>query len=446
MNIARRACWTFFLLTVTTNAVGEGRWPQFRGPGSRGVADGADLPGRWSPDQNIAWEREVPGRGWSSPVVWGDRVYLTTAVNLGESEDPKKGLYFGGNRPEVPDSVHQWKVLALDLQTGEILWQQMVHEGVPKTAIHLKNSFASETPVTDGENVYAYFGGVGLFCLDRDGNPRWSYPFPAHKTRYGWGYAASPVLYEDQVLIVNDNDEDSYFVAINRQTGKETWRVARDEKSNWTSPFVWKNSLRTEIVTLGTNKCRAYDLDGKLLYEFGGHSSIAIATPYADGDLLYVSSGYVLGRKKPIFAVRPGGSGDISLSQGEAENDYIAWCQKNAGPYNPSTIVYDGRLYVLYDMGLIACYDATTGEEIYGKKRLKNGRAFTSSPWAYDGKIFFLNEDGVTTVIKAGPEFEVLWTNPLGDDSMCMATPAIAGDRLLVRTAKKLYCIRDSNR
>ena len=440
MKISRKALCTLFLMALTADANAEGRWPQFRGPGGRGVAEGVDLPSRWSPDQNIAWTQDLPGRGWSSPVVWGNRVYVTTAVNLGESEDPKKGLYFGGDRPEAPDSVHQLMVLAIDLETGMIVWRQIVHEGVPKTAIHLKNSFASETPATDGQNVYAYFGGVGLFCLDRDdGNVRWSHPFPAHKTRHGWGYAASPVLYDDQVLIVNDNEDDSYFVAINKQSGKETWRVTRDEKSNWCTPFVWKNSLRTEIITLGSNKCRAYDLAGKRLYEFGGHSGIAIATPYADGDLLYVSSGYVLGKRKPIFAVRPGGSGDISLTQGEDESDYIAWCQRSAAPYNPSTIVYDGLLYVLYDMGLFACYDARTGEEIYGKKRLKNGRAFTASPWAYGGNIFCLNEDGVTSVVKAGPEFEVIRTNRLDENSMCMATPAVAGDRLLVRTAKRLY-------
>ena len=416
-------------------------WPQFRGPGSRGVAEGENLPDRWSATENVAWKTGIPGRGWSSPVVWGHRVFLTTVVNSGASEKPKKGLYFGGNRPDPPDSAHEWKVFCLDLATGRVLWERQVHEGKPQTAIHLKNSFASETPVADGERVYCYFGNVGIFCFDHEGKPLWNRRLEPHKIRHGWGTAASPVLHGDRLYIVNDNDEDSYLLALDTLTGQERWRAARDEKSNWSTPFVGENDRRTEIVTLGSGKVRSYDLDGKLLWWLEGMSSITIATPYAYDGLLYISSGYVGDRLRPIYAIRPGAEGDISLEGSRRQNEWIAWCNETSAPYNPSTLVYQNRLYVLYDRGLVACFDPKDGSEVYGPQRLPDGRAFTASPWAYGGNVFCLNEDGSTFVLKAGDTFQVLHTNPLAEDDMGMATPAIAGDRLLIRTSARVYCI-----
>ena len=209
---------------ATSPASAETNWPQFRGPGSKGVATGDGLPDRWSATENVAWKTDLPGRGWSSPIVWGNRVFLTTVVNSGTSEEPKKGLYFGGNRPTPPDSVHQWKVLCLDLETGHVVWERQVHEGQPQSAIHLKNSFASETPVTDGKHVYCYFGNIGIFCFDLDGNEVWRKKLEPHQTRFGWGTAASPVLHGDRLYVVNDNDEDSYLLALEKQTGREAWR------------------------------------------------------------------------------------------------------------------------------------------------------------------------------------------------------------------------------
>ena len=259
----------------------EPNWPQFRGVDARGVSESSDLPNRWSSEDNILWKADIDGRGWSSPIVWGERVFLTTAVNSGESEEPKKGLYFGGNRKKPPESEFQWQVLCLDLNTGANLWKRTVHQGVPESSLHLKNSYASETPVTDGERVYAYFGNVGLYCFKLDGKPLWSRKFEPKQTRYGWGTAASPVLHGERLYIVNDNDESSYLLAIDCKTGKDVWQVNREEKSNWATPYIWENELRTEIVTPGTGKFRSYDLSGKLLYEFGGGSSITIATPYS---------------------------------------------------------------------------------------------------------------------------------------------------------------------
>jgi outer membrane protein assembly factor BamB len=420
-------------------------WPQFRGADSRGVSDNDDLPVRWSATENVAWKTDLPGRGWSSPVVWGERVFLTTVINTGTTEPPKKGLYFGGDRPKPPESVHQWVVLCLDLKSGNVLWQKQVHEGQPQTAIHVKSSFASETPVTDGERVYAHFGNVGVFCFDFDGNPLWNKPLEAHHTRNGWGTAASPVLHDGRLYLVNDNDEDSYLLALDSETGNEIWRTPRDEKSNWATPFVWKTADRVEIVTPGTGRVRSYDLSGKLLWQFKGMSSITIAMPFEHNGLLYISSGYVGDAKsRPIYAIKPGAMGDISLAKDETSNASIQWCQNMAAPYNPSTIIYHDRLFVLYDFGFIACFNSATGEPIFQKQRIPQGKAFTTSPWAYGGKIFCLNEDGVTYVMESGDELKILHTNTLADDDMAMATPAISGNRLLIRTAARIYCIQNS--
>ena len=417
-------------------------WPQFRGPGARGIASGTQVPDRWSATENVAWKTDLPGRGWSSPVVWGNKIFLTAVVNLGESESPKKGLYFGGDRLEIPKSEHQWKVFCLDLATGKIVWEKTVQKGPPSASIHLKNSFASETPVTDGERVYVAFGNVGLFAFDLDGKEVWSRKLEPRPMRYGWGTAASPVLHGDRLYFVNDNDKQSELLALDKRTGREIWRVARDEKSNWATPFVWENGQRAEIIAPGSGHVTSYDLDGKALWSLTGMSTITIATPYTDGGLLYVSSGYVGDKLRPLYAIRPGASGDISLKPGETSNAFIAWSNPTAAPYNPSTLVHDGRLYVLHDRGLVSCYDAKTGEMRYDRERLPNGFAFTSSPWVAGGKIFCLNEDGVCFVLRAGDKFELLHTNKLLDDDMCMATPAPVGDRLIIRTGARLYSIR----
>ncbi len=417
-------------------------WPQFRGPDARGVAANAYLADHWSATENVEWKAEIPGHGWSSPIVLGSQVFLTTAVSSGETEPPKKGLYFGGERRNTPRPEHVWKVLCLDLASGKVRWERAVHQGQPAGPIHLKNSYASETPVTDGKRVYAFFGNIGVFCLDLEGRPVWSKPLDPHKTRFGWGTAASPVLHRNRLYLVNDNDEQSYLVALDSATGKELWKTERDEKSNWSTPFVWENEKRTEIVTAGSGKVRAYDLEGKLLWWFKGMSSITIGTPYAADGLLFISSGYVGDKSRPIYGIRPGGSGDISLEPGQTNNAFIAWCQPSAGPYNPSTLAYKGLLYVLYDRGVLSAYSAQAGTPLFEKERLPEGLHFTSSPWACNDRVFCLNEDGITFVLRAGEKFELLHTNKLAEDDMCLATPALAGDRLLIRTAVRLYCIR----
>jgi outer membrane protein assembly factor BamB len=425
---------------LASGVYAQDNWPQFRGPNAGVVEDGI-LPTTWSTTENVAWVIDIPGRAWSSPIIWGEKIFITSAVSQTEAEMPKKGLYLGGNRDKPSDIMHRWMVYCIDLDSGKIIWEKCAHQGIPKNPVHVKNTYASETPVTDGQRVYTYFGNVGLYCYDFDGKELWSKQFGTYKTRYNWGTAASPVLHKDRLYIVNDNEEQSFIVALDKKTGEQIWRVNRDEKSNWATPYIWENEQRTEIITPGTGKTRSYSLDGELLWELGGASAITIPTPFAKNNLLYLTSGFVADRKRPLFAIRPGAKGDISLNDDQNSNQYVVWCQKQGGPYNPSPIVYGDYLYVLYDRGMLSCYDAKTGDEIYSKKKIAAGaNAFTASPWANDGKIFCLSEDGDTFVIQAGTEFKVLGRNKL--DEMCMATPAAVRGSLIIRTLSKLYRIR----
>ncbi len=416
----------------------EPNWPAFRGGAQGGVADKA-LPDTWAADKNIAWQIDLPGRGWSSPIVWGARIFVTTVETEGKVPEAKKGLYINDLNGKAQDGEHRWMVYCLDWKTGKTLWKKEAFKGETPAPVHIKNSYASETPVTDGERVYAYFGNVGLVCYDLDGKEIWSHKEKPRKMRMGWGTAASPALHGDRLYVVNDNEEESYLIALNKKTGEEIWKVERDEKSNWATPFIWKNAERTEIVTAGTNRVRSYDLDGKLLWELGGMSVLAIPTPFAGPDFLYVSSGYVMDPlHKPVFAIRPGATGDISLKADETSNKWIAWCQKQSGPYNPSPLLYGDYVYVLYDRGMLSCFEAKTGKMVYEKERL-GSTAFTASPWAADGKIYCLNEDGDTVVVAAGKKFEVLGKNSL--DEMVLATPAVLRGSIVLRTQTKLYRI-----
>lgn len=403
------------------------------------MADKVNVPDTWSKDRNILWQADIAGRGWSSPIVWGDKVFVTSVVN-DKTPEPRPGLYIQDLYGKTPPGEHQWFISCLNLKNGEQLWKKLAKKGPPGGPIHLKNTYASETPVTDGKRIVAYFGNVGIYCFDLTGKELWSKSLGAYKTRMGWGTAASPVLHKDRVYIVNDNDEKSFLVALDAATGNEIWKVERQEKSNWATPFLWENNQRTELVTPGTDRVRSYSLDGKLLWEFKGMSVISIPTPSANQDFLFISSGYVLDKLKPVYAIRPGASGDISLQGKETSNKYIAWYQSSIGPYHPSPLIYDGRVYVLYDRGFLACHDARTGEEIYGKKRIDPASdKFTASPLAADGKIYCVSEDGDTFIIRAGAKFEVLAKNSL--DEMTLATPALTGNSMLLRTATKLYRI-----
>jgi outer membrane protein assembly factor BamB len=432
----------FLACVVDGVAVENTNWTQFRGPTMNAtVADHPDLPEQWSQTENVEWVTDIPELGWSSPIVWGTRVFVTTVTSDGDFEKPKPGLYAPRGRSEPPPARHDWRVYCLDLKSGEVLWMRSVKVAVPEFPRHQKNTYASETPTTDGERVYVRFGDLGIYAFDMDGNEVWTHPIPFKSTMSDWGSASSPILEGNLLIVLYDNEEDSWIAALDKRTGDEVWRTARDEVSSWATPYIWKNSQRTEIVTSGRKRIRSYDLTGELLWEMDGRMSWAsIATPFSSHGLVYVTSGYFQDSHRPVYAIRPGASGDISLRENATSSEYVAWYLPRAGNYNTSPLVYGEIYYSLLDRGFFESYDAKTGEPVYGRQRIRVGASFTSSPWAYNGKIFALSEQGDTYVLRAGPQFEVLGVNSL--DEMAMASPAIVGDRLIIRTRSKVYSIR----
>jgi outer membrane protein assembly factor BamB len=465
--------------------VGAEEWAQFRGPGGSATSAEKQLPSEWGADKNVAWKAKLPGYGWSCPVVWGDKVFVTTAVS-DKQRKPSGGMGgggpggggfgrpggggggFGGGRP--PDDVYKWELHCLNAADGKLLWKQTAAEQKPKISSHASNGYATETPVTDGERVYAYFGMTGVFCYNFTGKQLWKSDLGAYRMGMGHGTASSPVLEGDKLIVQCDNDEKSFLVALDTKTGKELWKTSRPERTGWSTPLVWKNKTRTEIVCLGSPKVRSYDpTTGKQLWELGGMSGQAQASAVATEELLYVGTGGGFGGfggggfggrpgggggppgggggfggggggGKPLFAVKAGASGDITLKRGETSSDGVAWSQPQAGPSMASPLVYDGHLYVVERGGLLSCLDAKTGKQAY-RERLPAARSFTSSPWAYEGKVFCLADDGQTYVVQAGPEFKLLTRNRL--DEMCWSSPAVAHGALFLRTVDYLYCIKD---
>lgn len=414
---------------------------RFRGSDATGVAkDHPDLPDQWSKTDNVAWTVDVPGQGWGSPIVVGDRVFVSSVVADEENIKPKGGLYLGKGVREPAKGIHHWMVFCFDLSNGNELWRHEAHTGRPVVPRHPKSSYAAETPTTDGEWLYVLFGDLGLYCYSLDGEQLWSKSIEPKKTNLDYGAAASPVVHDGQVFVVYDNKEDSWIASFDAETGEQRWRTVRDETHSWATPLVWKNDKRTEIVVPGQRVNRSYSLEGEELWSFDGKMSVlVIPSPFAAHGMCYISSGYVGDSHRPTFAIRPGANGKLA-TEGEFEaSKFIEWYQPKASPYNTTQIVYGDYLYTVYDQGFMTCHNALTGEEVYGKRRFSPKGSFTSSPWAYNGKVFCLSEDGLTYVIKAGPEFEILHTNPL--DELCIATPSVVDGKLLVRTLTKVYCI-----
>jgi outer membrane protein assembly factor BamB len=343
-----------------------------------------------------------------------------------------------------PDTVYRWEIHCLDRNTGKTLWSRVALEGKPRIAATFGNTYASETPVSDSVCVYAYFGMHGVYCYNLDGKEIWQRDLGAYKMLMRWGTGSSPALDGDRLFILCDNDEKAFLVALDKKTGQDLWRVPRDEKSNWTTPFVWRNQVRTEIVTAGGKAVRSYDpADGKVLWELkrpaASPMSYVTATPVASESMLYVPAGSKPG-SSPLWAIKAGASGDISLKPGETSNARIAWSSTKACPPMASPLLYADNLYVLMqNTGILMCLDAGTGKEVY-KERLKGAKSFTSSPWAHNGKIYCLDEDGRTYVVKAGPKFELLGKNAVKD--MFWATPALSLDALYLSGADRLYCVR----
>lgn len=439
-------------------------WPQFRGPDSNPVGVHARLAERWSKTENVEWAQEIPGRGWSSPIVTGGKVYVTTATTEGKSKPPQIGTEYsnelaadlqkqGLSREEIRERLNErdfelpkevrlhYFLYCLNLKSGKIEWQKEFFTGQPPGGRHRKNSFTSESPVTDGKFVYIYVANLGLWAYDMKGKQLWTTPLEANPIYHDFGTGSSPVLIGNLLVIVNDNEKQQYIAAFDKHTGKQVWRTNRDaggtgRRSGWVTPFVWQHALRTEVVTVGPGEAVSYDLTGKELWRIGGISDIPIPMPFAYDGLLYINAG----RGGPLFALQPGATGNISLSKDESANKYVVWSQPRAGTYLPTPVAYEGGVYTLTETGILARFDAKTGKLAYKTRIDPAATAFTTSPWAYNGKLFCLSEEGQTFVITTGETFKLLHVNEL--DEMAQATPAIVGERLLVRTETKLYSIR----
>jgi outer membrane protein assembly factor BamB len=447
----------------------EPEWPRFRGPDANPVVAKGRLPEKWSKTENVEWAAEIPGRGWSSPIVNGRNVFLTTVTTEGKSKAPQIGTEYsneyvaelmkqGLKEQEVLERVTardielpkevllHYYLYCLDIQTGKVVWKREFHSGQPPGGRHRKNSFASETPVTDGKLVYVYVANLGLYAYDMKGTQVWHTPLEAYPIYLDFGTGGSPALLGDMLLIVNDNEKQQFIAAFNTKTGKPVWRTNRDlaakgdgpRRSAWVTPFVWKNRQRTEVVTVGPGVAVSYDAAGKELWRLSDVSAIPIPSPFAYDGLLYVNGG----KGKALFAIKPGATGDLATGEDGKRSEFVAWSEPRGGTYLPTEVAYDGALYVLSETGILTRIDAKTGKLDY-RSRLDAGGAFTSSPWAYNGKVFCLSEEGKTFVIAAGEKFELLHINLL--DEMAQATPAIVGDRLLLRTESRLYSIRNKN-
>lgn len=426
------------LLSASTNAED---WTRFRGPRATGVvSDDNRLPSSWTETENVAWSADIPGQGWGSPIVIGDRVFITSVVADEKNVAPNAGLYLGEGVRDPAKGIHHWMTYCVDLQSGEGLWSHEAHTGRPTVPRHPKSSYAAETPASDGERLFVLFGDLGLYCYSLDGELLWNQRIEPKKTNMDYGAAASPVVYDNQVFVVYDNKEESWIAAFDTRTGKRNWQTPRNEVMSWATPFVWENDLRTEIVVPGQRKNRSYTLGGKELWSFNGNMSIlVIPSPFAAHGMCYIASGYVGDSHRPTFAIRPGAKGEIASDGNFGESEFIRWHQPKCSPYNTTQLVYGDYLYTVYDQGFMTCHDAKTGKEIYGKRRFSPKGSFTASPWAYNNQIFCLSETGLTYVVPAGDSFEVAGTNQLNE--LCIATPSIADGKLLIRTLSKVYCI-----
>ena len=443
-------------------------WPQFRGPAGSGVLDSAKLPTTWSTTANVAWSVEVKGRGWSSPVAWNNQVFVTSAISPGAFKAPSTGIFGNDYAAELSkqglsdDEVVKkvvsrdieltsesgeirYMVYAFDAVTGKLRWEREAHKGLPLGGRHRKNTFASETPATDGERLYAYFGNVGLFAYSLDGKPLWNARFDPQPMYLDFGTASSPVVHDGRVFVLHDNDGKSFVAAVDAKTGKQVWRADRDlpagpATSGWSTPYVWTHDQRSELVVVGRRHAVGYALDsGNELWRLGGLTGQSTPTPVAAGGLLYLATGSQGESNRPVFAIRPGASGDISLSKGEERNAYVAWFHPRASAYTSSPLVYRGRMYVVNDNGILTVSDAATGRQIYQARAGGSGNTFSASPWASDGKVYLLSEDGHTFVIEAGDKYVELAKNSL--DEMSLASPALAPDAIFLRTQTRLYRI-----
>lgn len=444
----RLACSTAACWVVACSLLAAQHWPQFRGPHGSGVADDQRPPVGWNVEsgRGVVWKTAIPGLGHSSPVIWGDRVFVTTAI----SSDPRsvfEPVFKGAQDFRTDKARHQWRVYALDRDTGRILWDRLAYEGVPRIPRHPHNSYASATPATDGRHVVVSFGSEGLYCYDVNGNLVWQKELGVihagkhNNPEYTWGTASSPVLYRDMVIVLSDSLGDGYLAAFDVTSGREIWRTKRDAHPSWSTPAIYEGAGQAELVINAAPFIQGYDpLNGRELWRLGPSSTNTTPTPIAGEGLIFVANGY--NPIKPIYAVVPGSRGDLTLKDGAAQSDAIAWSNMRDGPYMATPLLYRGMLYVVSTSGVLTTFEPRTGKRIY-QQRIAPG-AYSASPIAADGRLYVASEAGEVFTIRAGPAFELLATSLMEETTM--ATPALAAHTLFVRTERAVWALADPPR
>jgi hypothetical protein len=434
----RFAAATFLLVltgSVTASEFAD-NWHRFRGPEATGVSRSADPPLTWSEDENVHWKVAIEGQGGSSPIIWGDKIFLLTAVDT-KRVDPSKTApedqtHVNPFGIKYPNTYHQYVVLCLDRTTGEIIWRRMAKEMVPIEGHHRDNDFASSSPTTEGQRLYVWFGSAGLYCYSLDGELLWQRDLGPAETRLSFGEASSPLIHDDKLILMRDLDSQSYVTVLNAKNGKTIWRKERDEPSCWATPIVVEHEGVEQLITNAHNRVRSYNLaNGDVIWECGGQVSNVTPSPVTDGEAVYSMSGY---RGSSALAIPLGATSDIT------ESDQIIWSKNRGTPYVPSPLLYDGLLYFNQsNNAILTCLDAKTGETLIERTRMPNLNGLYASPVGASGRVYFVGRNGVTLVLEKGPEFKVLATNQL--DEPIDATPALVGNQIFLRGEKSLYCI-----
>jgi len=456
---------------ILSSCTQKQNWPQFRGPDANMLSSATNLPEEWDTVKNVVWTYKLDGAGWSSPVVWGDRVFITSCFPEKVAPVPERGPQQGPPPPPrtgVPQSagqaprpvqgqpgappqedndttfrqdVYRWEVTCIDLNTGKELWKQVAYHGNPKVKKHPMNNYATETPATDGKRVFAYFGNIGLFCYDMEGHPLWNKDFRAYKVLNGWGTGSSPVIYNGMIFIQNDNEENSFISGLDAVTGEEIWRALREEKTNYSTPYIWKNKTRTELVA-GGKSVTSYDPQtGKPLWIMKAGGEMSIPSPSGDENMLFIGNTGGQNAKSNLFAVLAGAEGDITPPDSISTGKSVAWIFRDAGLGNSSPLLFNGLIYIVASRGgEIKCIKASDGTLVY-KERVSGLGAVWASPWVYNGKVWFFDEKGITRSFTAGDKFELINENKLNDKTW--ASVAITGSGYIFKGVETLYLVKN---
>jgi outer membrane protein assembly factor BamB len=449
-----RARWCQFglLLVASLGVAAAGQqtspdtnWPSFRGPNAAGVADGHFLPAAWDvpSSKNVRWKTPIPGLGHSSPTVWGDRLYVSTAFSGAEKPELKVGMY-GDVASLQENTTHRWVVYCLDKRSGKILWERTVHEGVPQIQRHPKSSHANSTLATDGRYLIAFFGSEGLYALDMNGRPLWKRDFGVLESSFfdapdaQWGFGSSPIIHGNLVIIQVDVLKGSFLAALNIKDGTDAWRTPRADVPTWGTPTIYGDGPAAQVIVNGFRHVGGYDIrTGREIWRLSGGGDIPVPTPVVGHGLVFITSAH--GSASPVYAIRTSARGDISLEPNESSNEFVAWRYPREGAYMSTPVVYGDYLYNCRWNGVLVCYEARTGKHLYQERLGGSSAGFSASPVAGDGKIYVPSEDGDVYVVKAGPTFEVLATNAMGE--ICMATPAISAGVIYFRTRSLVVAV-----